>query len=82
MKTTDCVTDIKVGGKTTEEIKKGLEHCYGINPCADCLYDKRDFPHCVHRLFGDALAYIQQLEDWLAQAERERDELLKERCSE
>lgn len=75
MKTPKSATDIKVGGKTPEEIKKGLEYCYNSKPCADCQYDKRDFPHCVHRLIGDALAGYQQLESRLAQAERERDAL-------
>lgn len=48
--------------KKPEEVKQGLEHCSGINACAECVYDKRDFPHCVVRMCKDASAYIQQLE--------------------
>lgn len=75
MRTPDFVTDIKVGGKTPDEIKKGLTLCY--NPpssCDDCPYfsDASCTEHCVK----DALAYSQQLESRLAQAERERDALM------
>ena len=59
--------------KMPDEIKKGLEYCHSAKPCADCSYDKRDFPHCVRRLLGDALDGYKQLESLLAQAERERD---------
>ena len=52
--------------KTPDEIKNGLEHCAQSEPCVDCVYDRRDFPMCVRRMDGDAIAYIQQLE-------RERD---------
>lgn len=48
--------------KTPDEIKNGLEHCAQSEPCVDCVYDRRDFPICVRRMEGDALAYIQQLE--------------------
>lgn len=48
--------------KTPEEIKKGLEYCHSAKPCADCSYDKRDFPHCVRRLLGDALDGYKRLE--------------------
>lgn len=56
-----------------EVIKKGLEHCKGANPCADCAYDRRDFPKCIIRLQSDALSLIQQLESDLEVVKRERD---------
>lgn len=50
--------------KTPEEIKKGLECCFnedGIDfACGECPYDEAG-SECGN-LFGDALAYIQQLE--------------------
>lgn len=75
----DCnniATENNVGRKTPEEVKKWLDYCFGANPCADCLYDKRDFPHCVRRLLGDALVGYQHIESRLAQAEREKQALL------
>ena len=60
--------------KTPEEIKKGLNfcttECFGHNE--NCPY-RSDPSECVLHLCTDALAYIQQLESRLAQAERERD---------
>ena len=63
MKMQESVTDIKVGGKTPEEIKKGLEQCAETETCEHCHY--RD--DCMKALKNapltkDALAYIQQLE--------------------
>ena len=63
--------------KTPEEIKRGLEGCGGLDgDCENCPYDEQTI-YCNDRLMRDALAYIQQLEFRIAQAERERDELLK-----
>ena len=55
--------------KTPEEIKKGL-NCNNIDHCNECPYDGLD---CAKHVDQDALAYIQQLEERLAQVERERD---------
>ena len=63
MKTPESVTNIKVGGKTPEEIKKGLAYCVN-DSCLDCPYDIG--LRCGDEVMLDALAYIQQLE-------RERD---------
>lgn len=63
-----------------EVIKKGLEHCKGANPCADCAYDRRDFPKCIIRLQSDALSLIQQLESDLS-VKRERDALYRDLCT-
>ena len=72
--------------KTPEEIKKGLNHCCDLldDGCGSCPYRNEEniAAECITRLAHDALAYIQQLESRLDQVERERDELLKERCSE
>ena len=50
--------------KTSDEIKKGLKCCLNESKldfaCAECPYDE-DGSECGD-LFGDALAYIQQLE--------------------
>ena len=73
MKIPDHVTDIKVGRKTPDEIKKWLEYCHSSKPCIDCKYDQRDFPHCVRRLLADAINGYEKLEASLAQVERERD---------
>lgn len=62
--------------KTPEEIKKGLAHCSGdAETCDGCPYRKEgDYEDlCVDVSQTDALAYIIQLEQRLAQAERERD---------
>ena len=64
--------------KTPEEIKRGLEHCASYNPCFQCDYDARDWPRCVTRLHGDAIAYIQQLEQDNAQKD-ERIRQLEQR---
>lgn len=70
------VTDIKAGGKTPEEIKKGLEcrarayngMCqYACSSC-DVYVDGR-----FSEIFRNAIVLIQQLESSLAQVERERD---------
>lgn len=73
MKLPDRATDIKVGGKTHNEIKQRLEYCHSAKPCIDCKYDRRDFPHCVRRLLADAINGYEQLESRLAEVERERD---------
>ena len=64
--------------KTPEKIKRGLEHCASYNPCIQCDYDARDWPRCVTRLHGDAIAYIQQLEQDNAQKD-ERITALEQR---
>lgn len=60
--------------KTPEEIKKGLETCIG-----ECTGNKPHCPYhecgngCMDTMNRNSLAYINQLEQRLAQAERERD---------
>lgn len=69
MKTPDSATDKNVGGKTPEEIKKGLECCGKGTACRGrCPYygPKFDINSCTGRLSRDALSLIEQLE-------RERD---------
>ena len=65
--------------KTPEEIKKGLESC-NSDEChgnhTDCPYVESDM--CMSLITGDALAYIQQLEDELAAVKRERDALMED----
>ena len=68
--------------KTPEEIKKGLK-CSSIifdpacsGDCDSCEYHTPNYP--LDKLDGDALAYIQQLETRLSQAERERDAAVNE----
>ena len=62
--------------KTTDEIKTGLDACGVLDgDCENCPYDDGPQLLCADRLRKDAIAYIQQLETRLAQAERERDEL-------
>ena len=58
--------------KTPEKIKKGLECCSSGSGCDQCPCYDGSLCHGVENK-GDALAYIQQLESSLAQAERERD---------
>lgn len=50
--------------KTPDEIKKGLKHCAGLEPCMNCPYSELSdrVYTCETELFKDALAYIQQLE--------------------
>lgn len=64
--------------KTPEEIKNGLLHCQRVGGCEGCPYgDGEDASECLDgHLEKDALAYIQQLESKLAQAERERDAMM------
>ena len=76
MKTPKSATDIKVGGKTPEEIKKGLaacsaDECHGQHE--GCTYQDQFF--CTMRMCGDALAYIQQLETELDD-EKNKNEIL------
>lgn len=66
--------NITINGKTPEEIKKGHE-CCASGSCLGCPYRREK--HCVTQMKGDVNAYIQQLESRLAQAERERDALIK-----
>lgn len=67
MKTHDTIN-----GKTPEEIKKGMECCVGnTRECMQCPYPIGF--ECFEQPMKDAIAYIQQLESRLAQAERERD---------
>ena len=66
--------------KTPEEIKKGLECCAAEwAECEECTY----CDGCVMRggnenLDADALAYIKELEQRLAQVERERDAAVRD----
>lgn len=65
MKTHEFVNDIKVGGKTPEEIKRGLKCCSKIEGCKNggcSYYDLGSGSICIPAMTGDALAYIQQLE--------------------
>lgn len=68
-------TSDTINGKTPEEIKKGLEYHYVTRRCAECPYtaDTEFKKTCFQLLSADALAYIQQLESRLVQAECERD---------
>lgn len=71
MKTPDTIN-----GKTPEEIKKGLCCCVtDIADCKGCPFDNSSDDGLVWECTVDssAIAYIQQLESRLAQAERERD---------
>ena len=67
--------------KTPEELKKGLECCtpkwdgQSIVPrCGECLY-RNEGHWCRNILFGELRRYIFDIEQRLAQAERERDDL-------
>lgn len=53
--------------KTPEEIKKGLEICIVDKNCRDCPYNNGN---CGMQLEIDALAYIQQLEQCLIEANK------------
>lgn len=64
--------------KTPEEIKKGLEVCATLDgDCDSCPYDGKQLV-CVDMSRKDALAYITQLEQRIAQAESERDAAVKD----
>ena len=80
MKTPKSATDIKVGGKTPEEIKKGLECCsISHDYCGnECPYKCYANGSAKLSLLKDSLTYIQQLESLLVQAERERDAAVKD----
>lgn len=76
--------DNTINGRTPEEIKKGLECCYGDKEkrlCDKCpnsvMVEGYSWPMCLNfdSVGEDALAYIQQLE-------RERDAAVKDigRC--
>ena len=70
MKTPESATDIKVGGKTSDEIKKGLKCCSKIEGCKNggcSYYDLGSGSICIPAMTGDALAYIQQLESTVSQ---------------
>ena len=79
MKTPESGKGSNVLRKTPDEIKKGLECCSNatVESCGECPYHtKEDYSAvCIVHLTKDAKVL-------LAQVERERDELLKERCSE
>lgn len=67
--------------KTPEEIKKGLEQCANTQTCEKCHYSDDCMELYSNKpLTQDALAYIQQLESRLAQAERERDAAVADVC--
>lgn len=53
--------------RTPEEIKKGLEICTADESCRGCPYDNGN---CDMQLERDALAYIQQLEQRLVEANK------------
>lgn len=60
--------------KTPDEIKKGLEVCPSHNDCTGiCPYEGTNM--CIRFLMKEALAYIQQLESRLAQAEQDAKEM-------
>ena len=67
----------KINGKTPEEIKKGLKcrkNGYAETCSRNCQECALFIPkYSISERYADALAYIQQLESRLAQAERERD---------
>lgn len=50
--------------KTPEDIKKGLECCGYFCSCKTCAYFGDEL--CIIRLERDALSYIQQLENQIA----------------
>ena len=58
--------------KSPDEIKKWLECCF-INNCDGCPYDTDGCADNEEK--ADTLAYIEQLEQRIAQVERERDAL-------
>ena len=64
----ESATDITVGGKTPEEIKKGIECCViKVNgrTVKDCSIECPYFPEgvfCKNALRNDTLIYIRQLE--------------------
>lgn len=53
--------------KTPEEIKESMRQCYGwlegTGRCDKCQYNDLDLYACGRKLTGDALAYIEQLEE-------------------
>lgn len=61
--------------KTPEEIKKGLEEVAEKGSSAFWVLETAPYKTIIGDILlaGDAIAYIQQLETRLAQAERERD---------
>lgn len=81
MKSPENATDIKVGHKTPDEIKKGLETC----SADECHGQHTDCPYhpdlmCIRNICADALALIQQLQaenaekdERIQQLEAERD---------
>ena len=64
--------------KTPDEIKKGLEAC-SADEChgqhVGCTYQDQLF--CTMRMCGDALAYIQQLEETVARYKERHKRLLE-----
>lgn len=75
MKTPDNAPDIKVGRKTPDEIKRGLECCkryMGGAPDSNC--DVCPYQYSCSGLYDDFLAYIRQLESqvpkWISVEER------------
>lgn len=65
--------------KSPDEIKKGLECCssFDSDMCLKCPYDDGHVACCLDKN-QDALAYIAQLEQRLAQVGRERDAAIKD----
>ena len=64
--------------RSPEEIKNGLELHYTAGRCKECPYtaDSEFKKTCFQLVAKDAIDYITQLESRLAQAERERDDMM------
>lgn len=61
--------------KTPDEMKRGLEHCSTKKPCANCpMWEECKEAASLKPLWGNALAYIRQLESqvpkWISVEER------------
>ena len=74
----ESVTDIKVGGKTSDEVKNELYEAPHVkyvtdDPFRDDVHYERYGVAIGYVLRDKIVSYIQQLESRLAQAERERD---------
>lgn len=82
-KTPNFATDNKDGRKSPEVIKKNARTCIS-QPATESCYCCPLHGDChglVEYVIKDLLDLVLMYESRLAQVERERDELLKERCS-